>query len=263
MKKRLAILNLLSVIYLIAINYIAEAVRFNDTNVAALSRKYDNLFTPSSYAFAIWLLIFTGLIAYSINQIRTAYNSPEKGDYIEKTSYWFVLANVFTGSWVVVFVYEYTAASVLVMLGILFCLLKIIINTNINHGASPKYLFTLKKWPISLYAGWISVASIANISVYLTKIEWKGFGLSEVSWTLIILAIAVVLNLFMILNRNMRVFGSVGVWALIAIYVRHQGDYNSIAYMALGGAILLAVTIIGQFLLKKSYHTTSKEQILS
>tara|TARA_R100000935_G_scaffold58928_1_gene100300 strand:+ start:51389 stop:51550 length:162 start_codon:yes stop_codon:yes gene_type:complete len=53
MQKKLSILNLLSVILVIAVNYISQAVRINDTTIGELSQRYTNLFTPASYAFAI------------------------------------------------------------------------------------------------------------------------------------------------------------------------------------------------------------------
>ncbi|WP_378181023.1 tryptophan-rich sensory protein [Aquimarina sp. SS2-1] len=241
MKKTLSILNLISVIYVIGINYISEAVRFNDTTVGELSRKYDNLFTPSGYAFAIWLLIFTGLIAYSIYQIKHSFFNSDKASYIEKTGYWFFLANLCTGSWVIAFTYEYIGLSLLIMFGIVFCLSKVVINTNMERWDAPIGIIAFQWWPICLYLGWISVATIANVTIYLTKINWQGFGLNDVTWTVIMVVVAVLLNLFMILKRNMREFAMVGAWALFAIYVRHNGDYDSIAYTALAGAVVLII----------------------
>ncbi|MFD2563859.1 tryptophan-rich sensory protein [Aquimarina rubra] len=241
MKKTLSILNLISVIFLIGINYIAEAVRFNDTTVGELSRKYDNLFTPSGYAFAIWILIFLGLILYGIYQIRNTFFKPEKADHISQTGYWFLIANLLTSSWVIVFTYEYIGLSTIIMLGILFCLSKVVINTKMELWDAPTDIIAFTWWPICLYIGWISVATIANVTIYLTKINWQGFGLDDVTWTVIMVVVAVLLNLFMIVKRNMREFAMVGAWALFAIYVRHNGDYDSIAYTALSGAIILVL----------------------
>ncbi|WP_299220986.1 tryptophan-rich sensory protein [uncultured Aquimarina sp.] len=241
MKKILAILNLLSVVFVLAINYLSQALRFNNTTIGELSNTYDNLFTPASYAFAIWGIIFLGLIAYSIYQIRNAFLSSKKAEFIEQTSYWFMIANLLNGCWVLAFVYEFTGLSVLIMIGILISLLKIIINTNMERWDAPIGTIAFVWWPICLYSGWIAVATIANISAYLSKIDWNGFGISEVSWTITMITIAVLLNIYMIIKRNMREFALVGAWALTAIYVRHNGDYTSIAYTAIIGAIILVL----------------------
>ena len=116
MKKTLAILNLLSVIIVIGVNYISQALRLNNTTIGEISRKYDNLFTPASYAFAIWGLIFLGLLCYSVFQIRRAFFSSKKSDFIEQTGYWFTIANVLNTAWVLAFTYDYTGLSVLIML---------------------------------------------------------------------------------------------------------------------------------------------------
>ncbi|MHA7055767.1 tryptophan-rich sensory protein [Aquimarina sp. M1] len=241
MKKTLALLNTISVLLVIGINYVSQTLRFNNTTVGEVSKIHDNLFTPANYAFSIWIVIFAGLIAYSIYQIRNAFFKPEKSEYILQTGYWFFIANLLTGCWVLVFTYEYIGLSVLVMLGIVFSLSKIVINTNMERWDAPIGVIVFVWWPICLYIGWISVATIANFSIYLTKINWQGLGLSDTTWTIIMVIVAVLLNLLMIIKRNMREFAMVGVWALVAIYIRHHGDYNNIAYSALSGAMILVI----------------------
>jgi hypothetical protein len=111
---------------------------------------------------------------------------------------------------------------------------------------APLKIIAFAWWPICLYAGWIAVASIANVAAYLSKIGWDGWVFNESQWSVIMIGIAVILNSLMIYKRNMREFALVGVWALIAIYVRHTSGNQLIANAAIGGAILLFVYI--------SYH---------
>ncbi|MFD0796192.1 tryptophan-rich sensory protein [Maribacter chungangensis] len=241
MKKTLAILNLLSVILVIGVNYISQALRLNNTTIGEISKQYDNLFTPASYAFAIWGIIFIGLLAYGIFQVRRSFFSDKPTEFISQTGYWFVLANVLNSLWVIAFVYDYTGLSVLIMLGILFSLIKIILNTNMARWHAPKSTIAFVWWPICLYSGWIAVATIANIAAYLTKIGWEGAPFSEVTWTVIMIAIATILNVVMIWKRNMREFAAVGVWALFAIYIRHKDTLELIAYTALAGSLIIFI----------------------
>ncbi len=69
-------------------------------------------------------------------------------------------------------------------------------------------------WPFVIYSGWLTVACIANVTLYLTKIGWDGFGISPEIWTIIIISIATVLNLIVTWTRNMREFALVGAWTL-------------------------------------------------
>lgn len=244
MKKTFAILNLLSVILVIAVNYVSQALGLNDTTIGEISRQYDNLFTPASYAFAIWGIIFLGLLAYGIFQVRRAFFSDKPSEFIAQTGYWFVLTNVLNSLWVIAFVYDYTGLSVLIMLGILFSLIKIILNTNMERWDAPKSTIAFVWWPICLYSGWIAVATIANVSAYLTKIGWEGAPFSEITWTVIMIIIATVLNLVIIWKRNMREFAAVGVWALFAIFIRHKDSLELVAYTALVGSIVLFLCIL-------------------
>ncbi|MFL1894262.1 tryptophan-rich sensory protein [Aquimarina sp. 2-A2] len=241
MQKKLSILNLISVVLVIAVNYAAQVLRLNNTTIGELSQQYENLFTPAGYAFSIWGIIFISLLAYAVFQIRRAFFSTKKSGFIIATGYWFFIANLLNVAWVLAFTYEYTGVSVLIMFGLLFSLLKIILKTNMERWDAPIEIIALVWWPICLYSGWIAVASIANTAAYLVKIGWNGFGLSEVTWTLIMIIVAVLVNLFMIVTRNMREFALVGVWALVAIYMKQHEAYPSIGTVALIGTIVLAL----------------------
>ncbi len=241
MKKTLAILNLLSVLFVIAVNYLSQALRLNDTTIGEVSKKYNNLFTPADYAFSIWGLIFLGLLAFAIFQVKRAFFSKKESPFIEQVGYWFALANLLNTAWVFAFVFDYTGLSVLIMLGILFSLLKIILNTNMERWDAPIEILAFVWWPICLYSGWIAVATIATISAYLTKVGWDGFGMGEQEWTIIMIVIATLLNILMIWKRNMREFAAVGIWALFAIFVRHRDAIDPLAYTALAGSIILLV----------------------
>ena len=241
MKKKLSVLNLASVILVIAVNYISQAFSLNDTTIGEMSAQYENLFTPAGYAFAIWGVIFLGLLAYGIFQVRRAFFSDKPSDFIEQTGYWFFLANILNCFWVFAFMYNYTGVSVIIMFGILLSLIKIILNTNMERWDAPIEILVFVWWPICLYSGWISVATIANISAYLSKLDWNGGILTEQAWTINMIVAATFINLLMIWKRNMREFALVGVWALFAIFIRHNGSNIYIAYSAITGAIILLI----------------------
>lgn len=242
--KKLALYNLISVVLVIGINYLSQALRLNSTTIGEMSSKYDNLFTPASYAFSIWGLIFLSLLAYAIFQVRQTFFTSEPTVFIAQTGYWFILANVLNCFWVLAFVYNFIGLSVILMLGILFSLIKIIVNTNMERWDAPLPIIAFAWWPICLYSGWISVATIANFATLFTKLGWQGIPLSPQTWTILMLLVAASLNLFMVFYRNMREFAAVGVWALVAIFVRHKETYPNIAYVALATAILVLAVMV-------------------
>ncbi|MBC6999346.1 tryptophan-rich sensory protein [Cytophaga sp. FL35] len=241
MVKKLSIFNSVSVLLVVLVNYISQVYRLNNTTIGEVSAQYDNLFTPAGYAFSIWGVIFLSLIAYSVFQVRRSFFSSKTSEFVTQTGWWFSLANILNASWVIAFSYDFIGLSVLIMLGILASLIQIIRKTNMECWDAPIEIIAFVWWPICLYSGWITVATIANISAYLTKLGWDGGFLSEEIWTVIMIVAAVIINLLMIIKRNMREFAMVGVWALVAIYIRHRTNIPSIAYSALGGGAILFI----------------------
>lgn len=242
-QQTLSILNMGAVLFTIGINYFSQLYTINGNRVSDMSNKYSNLFTPAGYAFAIWGIIFLALFTFAGFQIYRTFVRKKKFDFISQVGLWFIIANVGTGLWVVVWLYDYTLVSVLIMLVILFSLIKIVVNTNMERWRAPAKTIMFGWWPISIFAGWISVATIANIAAYLSKIGWSGGFLTPIDWTIVMIVVATLLNLVLIYTRGMREFAVVGVWALIAIYVRHQNSYESIAMTALVGAAFIFISV--------------------
>jgi len=241
--KRYALINLASVILVLVVNGLSQSQRWNNRTIGEISDRYDNLFTPAGYAFAIWGLIFLILIAYALFQVRRTFFSTKTSDFIEQTGWWFAIANVLNACWVVAFTYDYIGMSVLIMLGILISLLQIIRKTNMERWDAPIEIIAFVWWPICIYSGWIAVATIANFSAYFVSIDLTGTEATQITWTIIMIVIAVGINLFMIAKRNMREFALVAVWALVAIFMRHQYLIDTISYTALAGAIVLFVAV--------------------
>ena len=92
------------------------------------------------------------------------------------------------------------------------------------------------------YSGWVTVASIANVSSYLVKIGWDGFGISAVGWTIVMIVVALVINLIVTWTRNMREFALVGAWALIAIAYANWELETTVSYVSALAALVLIVS---------------------
>lgn len=246
-RKIYAILNLLVLAGVVFWNYWVNAKGFNGNTMSSLSDKYENLFTPAGYAFSIWGIIFIALFAQAIFFIIRAFNKTSNSDFLDQVGPFLILTNIGNAAWVYFWLMEMTGISVVLMLGILTCLVTIIIRTNMERWDAPRPIIFWLWWPICIYSGWIAVATIANISAFLAKIEWGGMRISELNWAVIMIVVAVLLNIFMVITRNMREFALVGVWALIAIAVRHWGEIPGLQNIALIGAavILIAAGIHG------------------
>ena len=215
----------------------------------SVSDRYFTYFTPAGYAFSIWGVIYLALFGFVFYTGRVLFNNDKEEPAVAKIGWWFVLSCLANSLWVVAWLYDYTGLSVLIMATILFSLLKIIVNTRMELDGHhfKKYLFVY--WPFALYAGWITVAFVANISSFLTKINWDGWGITDANWAIIMICVAGLINIFMIKTRNLREYALVGIWALIAISVSNQKTDGGTAIIytcyAVSAMILIFVAISG------------------
>lgn len=251
--KTQALLNTLSVAFVLFINYYSQVFGINGNTVGSLSRKYDNLFTPAGYAFSIWGIIFLLLIVYVVHQWANLKNQ-ETYEGLQKRGPWFLIANVMNGLWVIIWLYEWTALSVLVMAILLYSLLRELL---IEHASSSWREKLFQNLPISIYTGWISVALIANTAAYLSKIGWSGGPISESNWTLIMIVVAIMVNLIVLMTTKRSGFIWVGAWALFAIHVRQEVLNPDIALWAYIGswALLGSWVLVSAWSLRKQGHT--------
>jgi hypothetical protein len=252
-----SVLNLLSVIILIAWNGYANTGNFNGKNVGELSAEYGNLFTPASYAFSIWGLIFLMLLAFGVYGVVLAFAKAEsikqpdyRTDFVKTTAPWFLIANILCTVWVAFWLEEMILTSVFCMLGILVSLLICVRKLDMEIWDAPIKTIAFVWWPLCLYTGWISVATIANLSAYLNS-AFEIAMVTQFYVTIMMLVVAFIINAAMVYYRNMREYALVGVWALVAIFMRYKDStdsvdgmpFTTIGYVALTLSIILAIII--------------------
>ena len=242
MKKKLAVLNSISILAVIAINGIAGSTGIFGETVGGISDKYNTLFTPAGYAFSIWGIIYLGLIVFAIFQNIRAFKNEADSEFILQIGPWMVLNSLANIAWIFAWLSEHIGLSLLLMLIILGTLIVMISRLNMERWDAPFPIIAFIWWPICIYSGWIAVATIANVSAFLVSIQWLAL-FSAINWTVIMILVAVALNLLMIRFRNMREFAAVGVWALLAIALRHWDAIELIQWTALLGALVLFIAL--------------------
>jgi hypothetical protein len=197
------------------------------------------LIIPANYAFAIWGLIYLGLFALGIYQFLPSQRADED---FRKTGYLLVIASIAQILWVYLFLSQLFAFSVIAMLFILIPLIVIYLRLDIGK----KRVSQSKKWcvhfPISIYLGWISVATIVNIASALYFYGWDGWGISPEIWTAMMLFVAFALAAVFVFQRQDFAYTGVTVWALVAIAIQHWNN-SLLRNLALILAIVLVVMI--------------------
>lgn len=131
--------------------------------------------TPAPYAFMIWGLIYAFLVGYVIVQLLPAKREHEE---IKRIGPWFIISCLFNITWILIWQYLFTTASIFAMLGLLISLIAIYTMTRPNGWSSDNIIRWFVQIPFSIYLGWISVATIVNAAAVLYNLKWNGLGLS-------------------------------------------------------------------------------------
>ena len=103
--------------------------------------------------------------------------------------------------------------------------------------------------PFSLYLGWITVATIANIASVTNYLGWNGFGIAEPVWAMIMIGTAVIVAALLLINRRNLAYAGVLVWALFGIRASAtEAGEATLAIVAVGAAaIIIALAILGYY----------------
>jgi len=248
-KQKFQILNIVAVIGTLIVNYLSNALPLNGKTAGQLSDEIPNLFVPAGLTFSIWGIIYILLIMFAAYQARDLFKKEKiEMPFIKKTSYYFFLAGVANMSWIFAWHYQQVLLSVLIMLVLFGSLIKIYLNLGIGKEIVSRKERIFTQIPISVYLGWITVATIANITAFLVTINWDGFGMSEVIWTMIVIIVALIITLLMIITRKDVAYSLVVVWALLGIYIKRTdisyGVQNDIALTAVVSVVLIILAIL-------------------
>lgn len=257
MKKTLQIANGFFLVFTIVFNYLSNTGVFDGKTIGNVSDQYRNLFTPAGYAFSIWGLIYLLLFGFVIYTGKSLFNTlnNQADSFVLKIGWWFVVSCLANCLWIVTWLYGYTGLSALILLLMLMALLIILRQAlKFKETAAQKWFIN---YPFQIYAGWLSVALIAAVAGWLTKINWDGWGISPNNWTMILIAVASIIHLFMTWKKNAPVFALVAVWALIAIAMSNKDSNQQIHIIAFSAAAIIFVSsclkIVQNFLYEKPY----------
>jgi hypothetical protein len=193
--------------------------------IGEVSDKYFTLFTPAGITFAIWGVIYLALAAFCIYHLVKAFKEDathEANRAISRMGYLFIINSLATGLWTIAWVHEWLLVSVGLMLVQLVTLILIQLTVGIYNPKRSAASRWFTQFPLSIYFGWICIATVANISATLVGYGWHGFGLSPEFWTMLMLAVATGITIFVVLNRRNAFVGLVTIWAFYGIILKHK-----------------------------------------
>ncbi len=234
---------ILTVCATLVINVLANALPLNSLNTGQISDSFYVYFVPAGYVFSIWGLIYLGLIAFAAFQ---ALPSQRENPRLRASGWWISLGGLANIAWIFLWHYQQFLLTLVVMLVLLVTLIITYLHleigrTNVSSG---------ERWaaqlPFSIYLGWITVATVANVTTLLDYLNWNGFGIAPEIWMAIVLIVVFVITALMIITRRDLAYSLVILWALAGISVK----FSDIAAVALPTWIifgLVALTLVASF----------------
>jgi translocator protein len=243
--KTLLIGNILALVVVLTMNALANILPINGMNTGQISDLYPSLFTPAGFTFSIWSIIYLLQIGFAIAQFRIR-DKP----YFKELSLWFCLSCFANASWILVWHYLFTGASVIVMLILLFSLVQIFLLLQQAQSMSKTEWFFIKL-PFIFYFAWICVATIANVSALLVSLNWHGGFLTEEHWAVVMISIAAFLGLFVAFKFEEPAFLVVLIWAFFGIYNRWIETEHTIIMSASRIAGIVLALMLGKLLVDK------------
>ncbi|WP_075619012.1 TspO/MBR family protein [Paenisporosarcina indica] len=232
-------LMVISLIGVIVVNALANILPINNQTTGDISNRLPVLFKPAGYVFSIWIVIYVLLVIWLMGMWKK--NKQRDASY-QKQSNLFVISCILNIAWIYFWHYEQFLLTVVIMIGFLITLLIL----YLSYPITDQHL--LSRLPISIYLGWIFVATIVNISYVLTVYQWDGWGLSDPLWAVIMMTIGTAVALHIRFHYFDVWVVYVFIWAYIGIIVHNGLDELLVSTASL---FLCAVMLVGIIFIKK------------
>lgn len=240
--------NVLAVMATLVINGLANALPLNGLTTGEVSDRFQVYFVPAGYVFSIWGLIYVALVAFAIYQALPAQRDSPR---LRRIGYLFALSCVANIAWLFFWHYEVFPLTLVAMLSLLLLLIAIYLRLDIGRAQ----VSTAEKWlvhvPFSIYLGWITVATVANVTSLLDYLNWSGWGISPEAWTVIMLVAGVAIASAVSLTRGDVAYMLVIVWAFAGIAVKHAGTPVVATAAWVATALAALMLVVGWFFRKR------------
>ena len=179
---------------------------------------------PAGYAFAIWGLIYAGLVGAAIYGVWQRADHPgwdrARPALIVSLAVgtpWLAVANT-SAIWATILIFVMTGSAIVALF------------------KAPHDLWTFKV-PVGLYAGWLTATSFVSLG---TTAAGYGLLMGQVYWAYAGIIGALTVATFVITKTMCAAYGIAVIWALVGIIVANGSDQMSVTLLAALGAMVLA-----------------------
>lgn len=242
MKRMWQLGNITALIFALVANFLVGAQILNLPAIGEISDKYATLLTPAGYAFSIWPLIYVLLIVFVVYQTRDIVKPSKENNLPQQIGPWFIIASICNGLWTYVFVNELVGLSVAILLLLTVSLYSLLWRLKIAVDNPSLKAIVCVWWPLMIYAGWVTVASVVNIASWLESIQ---ITLAPLFANLVLIGLGAIL-LTLLIKRSVRELLLACIWGIAAIGVQQVQSLGnqSVSITAFSVASLLFIAVV-------------------
>ncbi|MFC4637812.1 tryptophan-rich sensory protein [Deinococcus hohokamensis] len=234
------VILLLATAMTLVMNYLSTALPLFGNSNKDISDRLPNAFTPAGLTFAVWGPIFLGLLAFAVYQALPA----QRGPRLDRLFWPFLLGNLLNVAWLLAFQSLKYGLSVAIMLALLLSLVWLYAQVRGLPPQGPERL-TLQG-PTSLYLGWISVATIANVTAFLVSqgVTTSLAGLGAAGWSAVLVLTAALIGVGFLVRFRDYAVAAVLLWAFYGVYAARPDLMPvTVAVLIAAGLILVAALL--------------------
>lgn len=241
-----AILVVFATIVTVIFNSLAAAGYVNNVTPSDISSRYPTVVTPAGYAFSIWSLIYLGLIAFSVFQIL-----PSQVERLRRIRTVFIASCLLNCAWVYFWHSGQIAVCFVIILLLLATLILILVRLD---GCATLGETWLVQAPFGIYAGWVTVASMANLAIMLAFLEVRISRVAEISLAVTLILTAALAAVIVRVKLQNFFYPLAVAWAVTAIAVKQSGTTAIVA--AAAAAVVTCLITAGSFVVNLKDSTS-------
>jgi len=254
-----SILVTITFILMVTVNALANILPIAGITTGEVSDSFPNLFAPAGITFSIWGIIYLLLGFYTLYQLGLFQrDKPTDPELLKRVGNLFAFSSLVNSIWIFCWHYNVIFLSVILMLLILLSLIAIhLVLKNIPMTNKERFFIKL---PFSIYFGWITVATIANITALLVTLGFSGWGLSEPVWTSTLIIIGTLIGMTTAILAKDIPYVATLIWAFSGILIKHisASGFNKaypVVIITVQGALIVLVATLGSILFLKTKQT--------
>lgn len=249
--------NILAFALVVIVNGIAGSTTLlGGNNTAAISDANPTLLTPAGYVFSIWGVVYILLGVFVVFQ---ALPSQREKSYHGRIGWLFVLSSALNILWLFAWQYESLIVSVVLMFLLLISLILIYLRLDIGKVKVERLEKLAIHLPFSVYLGWITIATIANVSSALVSYDWSGFGVSPETWAILVASVVLIIAILVAAIRKDVAYEMAILWAFVGIAVK-QSLNDTIVYLIVMGSVIVLIALVVSLVFART-RTTGKSSI--